>query len=211
MHTRLLAPILVATFGVLVACTVGGGAGEPDVVRTPVTAGELTAPDGMTVDATIASATLGDECGGGGSGFAAPSQDCAPASADAGAGGCGAICRPSSVQLSFKATGGTKPAKVEILSVKLHTDADGKYVDELSASAPTVWNDGYAAWDETISPGADLKASYTLSAPKWSTYGGADARMASTQYHLLVTVRIDGGGVIVLKSAAIAREPEVVT
>lgn len=180
----------------------GGSEQEPTpqeqvTVSPPSTALEVTA--------TIVSATLGDECGGGaGEGKFAPS-DCAPTDG----GQCGSICRESNVQLSFK-TGAGSAAKVEITSVTLHDSKTGAKVDTLQASSPQSWNgSGYAAWDETLAPSSEIKASYDLTAPKWSAMG-TGANLYSATYRLRVALKIDGVAVL-LESAELSREPAVAT
>ena len=198
----------VAVLGfVLLACSSGGtGTIGSSGTGTPVQNGTITAPSGMKVDATIAAATLGEECGGSGSGLAAPS-DCASESGDCGGGGFG--CQESNVQIAFTSTDGSAAAKIEIVSVTLHDATDGSEVDELDASNPQKWNStgGYTAWDESIAPKTELKASYSLSAPAWSTMKDTSF---SRKFRLHVTVKIDGSE-IVLESAELSREPAVAT
>jgi hypothetical protein len=215
-----------------IACTagsgptgIGGGGSEPSKQAS------VTSPtSGLVVTATISAVTLGDQCAASStsSGFAG---DCAPAPtqmADAGAEGgaaksppsntgCGgpSYCQQSNVQIAFTAGAGTQSAKVEIVTVTLLDSATDKVVDTLKASHPQVWSgNAYASWDESIKPAGDLKASYDLSAPAWSTLSGtSDSRTTSsysTKYKLLVTLRIDGVE-ITLESTDLSREPPVAT
>jgi hypothetical protein len=233
MLKSLRCAVALGTLGLAVfACTAGsggvgiggGGAGEPQKQAS------VTSPtSGLVVTATISAVTLGDECAataGTSSGFAA---DCAPApstivdsgveggSAKAAPGGCGgpSYCQQSNVQIAFTAAAGTQNAKVEIVSVTLLDAATDKVVDTLKASHPQAWSgNGYASWDGSIKPAGDLKASYDLSAPAWSTLSGtSDSRTTSsysTKYKLNVTLTIDGVQVT-LESTDLSREPPVAT
>lgn len=203
-----------------IACTVGTGATGGGGSAQPEQEVQVTSPtSGLKVTATISSVTLGDECGNSGGGFA-PASDCAPADPDAGAGsskaapGCGGggYCQQSNMQLAFNAAAGTQAARVEIVAVTLHDSASGNLVDTLISSKPQAWSgSGYSAWDETIKPASELKASYDLSAPKWSTISSASGFSAyGTKYKLHVTLRIDGIEVV-LESTDLNREPMVAT
>lgn len=206
--TASAAPVAVAA--VLFACsggtgTVGGGSSS-----LPVDNGQLTSANGLSVEATIAAVTLGDECGGGGG---APAQGdvsgrCASDESGFAPGGCGG-CQPSNVQISFTSSEGSTPAKIEILAVTLHDAGDGSELDQLETSNPQKWSTsgGYSAWDQTIAPKTELKASYTLSSPAWSTMSDPSY---SRKFRLRVTVKIDGTQVV-LQSATLSREPAVAT
>ncbi|MDB5215194.1 MAG: hypothetical protein JWO86_3121 [Myxococcaceae bacterium] len=203
------------------ACTAGsttGGLGA----SAPVKQAEVTSPSsGLKVTATISAVTLGEECANtpaaGGASCAAPSS---PKAADAGSGdiapgGCGGFCQGSNVQIAFTATAGTKAATVEIVSVTLHEASTGKLVDTLKSSKPQSWNGStYAAWDQKVQPASELKASYDLTSPAWSTINGSDSSRTtnaySTAYTLDVTLSIDGVEVT-LESVAVNREPPVAT
>lgn len=199
----------VVLAAVMFACsggtgTVGGGGGS----TTPVENGHVTSSAGMNVDATISAATLGDECGGGGQAESkfAPA-DCAPI--DGGSCGGGSFCQQSNVQIAFTSGDGSAPAKIQIVSVTLHDANDGSQIDELDASNPQKWNTsgGYQAWDQSIAPKTELKASYSLSAPAWSTMSD---QSFSRKFRLRVTVTIDGS-TVVLQSTILSREPAVAT
>jgi hypothetical protein len=240
MWKSLRCAVALGALGLAVfACTAGSTTGGTTGV--PQKQAQITSPaSGLVVTATISAVTLGDECAP--AAAAAPSfaGDCAIAPApiaDGGAeggsaksppsnvGGCGgtSYCQQSNVQIAFNGATGQRDeqgnplrsAKVEIVSVTLLDATSGKVVDTLKASHPQSWTgNAYGAWDETISPAGDLKASYDLTAPAWSTLSGtSDSRTASTysaQYKLLVTLRIDGVE-ITLESADLSREPPVAT
>ena len=217
------------------ACTAGSG---PIGLGTgtgsgtePVKQAEVTVPgSGVQITATISAVTLGEECAAtAASGTSSTgTSDCAQASPpsnrlpDGGvasgiapSGGCGgtSYCQGSNMQIAFTATAGSKSATVEIVSVTLLEAATGKLVDTLHASKPQSWSgNGYATWDQTIPPASELKASYDLTSPAWSTLSGTDTTRTaySTAYKLDVTLRIDGVEVT-LESAAVNREPPVST
>lgn len=229
MSKRLAFPALLAVLGVAaLACTAGSGDpalhGSTDAQRQAT----ITAPtSGLVVTATISAVTLGDECAGvatPGSSFAgtcapAPTPDGGADSAKAApSNGCGtptSYCQQSNVQIAFTAGAGTRNAKIEVVDVTLYDVASGKVVDVLKSSHPQVWSgNGYAAWNEQLTPSTDLKASYDLSAPAWSTINGtSSARTTSTysaKYKVYVTLRIDGV-VVTLLSTDLSREPAVAT
>jgi hypothetical protein len=109
----------------------------------------------------------------------------------------------------FTSSEGSAPAKIEILGVTLHDASDGAELDQLDVSNPQKWDPsgGYAAWDQTITPKTELKASYNLSSPSWSTIGD---QSFSRKFRLRVTVKVDGS-TVVLQSAVLSREPAVAT
>jgi hypothetical protein len=111
----------------------------------------------------------------------------------------------ANVQMAFFASEATAPATVAITKVLLVDAKTGETVQTLEASAPSVWNGrSYEPWNEKVTPGGDLRASYTLSAPSWS------GSSYSVQYKLRVTLRIDGDE-LTIESRELQREPEVVT
>lgn len=201
---------LAAAVFACTAGTVGSSSGSSGSTQ-PQTQAEVTSTAGLVITATISAATLGEECGNGGSLKAPSAGDCAP-SEDGGTCGGTSYCQQSNVQIAFTASAGSKSATVEVVSVTLHDSATGNLVDTLTASKPQSWSgSSYAPWDETIKPGAQLKASYDLTAPKWSTITAAKTTSAySTKYKLNVTLRIDGVEVV-LQSTDLNREPQVAT
>jgi hypothetical protein len=197
---------------VLVACSGGTTSLESSAPPAPVKQGEVTGPtSGLTVTASIIAATLGDDCGSSG-GFAPSSGDCAPppdaGAAKAAPGGCGgSFCQQSNVQISFKAGEGSTAAKIEIVSVTLHDATSGSQLDSLTAKNPKAWSgNGYVAWDQTVKPSAETKASYDLTAPAWSKIGSS----YSQKFTLHVTLKVDGT-MLVLESTTLSREPAVAT
>jgi hypothetical protein len=169
----------------------------------------LTACSGASpepdVQSVVSSATLGDEgCSGS---IPAGAGSCV-AVADGGTGPCGGLCRNTTIQIQFTAGSRATPAHVEIAGVEL-LDSAGTQVESLSASNPTVWDAAtstYQPWDQTVPPSSEVKSSYTVSSPSWSTLGNS----YSATYRLRITVRIDGT-TVVLQSEALNREPPVAT
>jgi hypothetical protein len=217
------------------ACTAGSGPVglETGTSAAPVRQAEVTLPgSGVKITATISAVTLGEECAataGGGTSSAPSTSNCVSATppstkaADGGGAsgiapsdGCGSpssYCQGSNVQIAFNATAGSQSATVEIVSVTLLDASTGKLVDTLHASKPQSWNgNAYTTWDQSIAAAGELKASYDLTSPAWSTLSGSDtSRTAySTAYTLNVTLRIDGVEVT-LESASVNREPPVST
>lgn len=173
----------------MLAC---GGAAESSQTTSPGPAPttETTNPaTGMKVKATIAAASLG------GGGF----------------GGGGA----ANVQIAFFASEATSAAAITITKVILLDAKSGATVDTLEASSPGVWNGrSYETWNEKVTPGGDLRASYALSTPDWSTIEssakGTGTGSYSINYKLRVSMLIDGIEVT-LESDDLQREPEVAT
>jgi hypothetical protein len=198
-------PLAFAGAFVLAACS-GAVADKPPPTQD---GGVVSADSGLDVQAAISSATLGDE-GCTGSTMARSGGACiAPASdAAVGTGPCGGPCRPSTIQIQFTAGVGSAPAHVEVAGVRL-LDSSGALLQPLAASSPQAWDaatGAYSAWDQTISPSSQIKASYTLSPPSWSTLG----QSYSATYRLEITLRIDGTP-LVLQSGPLNREPIVAT
>ena len=71
-----------------------------------------------------------------------------------------------------------------------------------------------ATWNEKVTPGGDLRASYALSTPDWTTIESSAKQTGtgsySINYKLRVTMLIDGTEVT-LESDDLQREPEVAT
>jgi hypothetical protein len=168
----------------------------------------VTSPDsGLDVQSVLSSATLGDEgCSGP---TPARSGGSCIAIADAGTGPCGGLCRNSTIQIQFTAGARATPAHVEIADVELLDSTGGTVLQSLAASSPQAWDattSTYQPWDQTVMPSSEVKSSYTISSPSWSTFGNS----YPAPYRLRVTVRIDGT-TVVLQSEAQYREPIVAT
>ena len=209
------AAVLGALGIALIACTAGSTSGSTGASSQPVQQGQVKTPSGVTVTASISAVTLGEECAQAG-GLA--SSDCAAPPAGEGkfapgsSGGCGSsYCQQSNVQIAFNAGQGAGSARIEVVTVTLHDAASGDLVDTLVPSKPQAWSgNGYTAWDQSIPPAGDLKASYNLSAPTWSKITSGGNTTYSTKYKLQVTLRIDGSE-ITLESTNLNREPQVAT
>ena len=148
--------------------------------------GAIDLPCGVPqeVDVAVSAITLGDACGAGAAPQEARFADCAADSANCG------ICRASSVQLDIVSLQHTT-AKFTVIEVRLY-DADTRaLVDTLLPSLPTKWDgQSYLAWDENVPSRSNLKAKYTLTAPK---RGGAAGLFApSKPFKTKVDVEVDG-------------------
>jgi hypothetical protein len=174
----------------LVLAALGVGAaviacGSGTALETPQQKGEVVnETTGLKVSATISAASLSDHAA-------------------------------SNLQIAFVATEATQAATVEITNVVLVDGSSGTTVDTLTASTPQVWNGrSYETWNQRVTPGGDLRASYQLTTPSWSTIDGSGStrtsRSYSTPYKLRVTMRIDGNE-IVIESGELRREAPVVT
>lgn len=122
----------------------------------------------------------------------------------------------ANVQMAFFASEAKAAAAIAIVNVVLVDGRNGNVVDTLVASTPGIWNGHeYETWNEKVTPGGDRRASYALTAPKWSAIDGTGTRTAETSsysipYKLRITLRIDGSEVTI-ESGELQREPQVVT
>ncbi|MBX3187019.1 MAG: hypothetical protein KF819_08395 [Labilithrix sp.] len=123
----------------------------------------------------------------------------------------------ASLQLAFFANEASAAATVSIKSLVLVDASTKATVDTLTSSNPRVWSGAsYEPWNERVTPGGDLKASYQLTTPSWSkidsngAVGRGSSRSYSTPFRLIVTLEIDGVEVV-LESSELHREPVAVT
>lgn len=117
----------------------------------------------------------------------------------------------ANVQLAFVAGAASTSASVEVVSVTLVDATSGSVVDTLEASSPQVWNgSGYVPWNQQVTPGGDLRASYQLSAPAWSSIDPGGRNAYSRTFKLRVTLRIDGVDVL-MQSTDLNREAQFQT
>lgn len=158
--------------------------GSPNTGNTGNTGTETTPPENdQKVRAKIAAASLGS----------------------GGFGGSGA----ANVQLAFVSEA-TAPASVSVVKVVLVDQTNASAVQTLQASSPSVWNGStYVSWNEKVTPGGDLRASYDLTTPDWSAIATGKNAYSIT-YKLRVTLSIDGAEVTI-ESDNLQREPEVAT
>jgi len=183
-----------------------------------IACGSRVEPTGTTsssVDAAIASATLGNDCGyTSGSGIA-ESGDCAePASTDAGTGargGCGGLCQQSNVQLALT-NAGTSRSSFVVVEVHLLDASTGARLDDVDARNARIWTgSSYTAWDATLAAGATAKVTYDMTQFDWTKIGGGNSwNTYSRRYKLEIVLKVDGVD-RTLVSGELSREPEVVT
>lgn len=158
----------------------------------------------VAVDVALAGVTLADDC---------PDPDPAPAAAadapassvapaapitaakrapgaaqePASARRMAPVCEQTTMQLKLVSRGAAA-TPVRVVRVEW-MDASGASLGELTARAPTQWQDGgYAAWDQTLAPGATLVAGYKLSAPAWAKLEGGRWGAQGKTFQLRVTV-----------------------
>jgi hypothetical protein len=163
---------------------------------TVVQSGPVVSGGGLQVTLAIASATLGDE----GCAPAVSSREPAPSgltagdcAQDADGGGCSYTCTPSNIQISMTAGSSGSAATVTVTRVVLVDGTSGAEIQVLSASAPSAWNgSSYASWDSILRPSANVKASYPLSSPTWSSLSSSARDAYSKPYRIQVTVDVGG-------------------
>ncbi|MFO0676672.1 MAG: hypothetical protein U0169_09065 [Polyangiaceae bacterium] len=201
------------------ACGPSGSAEE----TTPSNPTTLTTPgSNLDVKITLNAVTLGDDCGSGAgasvsagtSAGAGLASDCAP-SPDGGSCGGGGFCQQTNMQLTFAVAGTSGTAKVAVVETRIYVKGESTPFDTLKSREPQAWKtNAYVAWDETLSPGPDLKTSYKLSAPDWSKASSAKAPAGSSLYsrEYEVEVVLDVDGVKrTLRVDGVTREPAVAT
>ena len=168
------------------------------------------APSAITVEASVSSANLAQDCPSSSSNGAGLAARCAPADGGAADSVCGSLCRQSSMQLQVRATG-EGIAQVTVARVRLLDARTGAFLQDLTARAPQVWADpnGYRSWDGNITAGQTLRTSHAISAPTWNAFT-RPAELFSRTYRIEVVLRVDGVERTIV-SAELMREPEVVT
>lgn len=158
--------------------------------------------ESLSVEASLSSVTLAQDCAARGEPGGAFAGDCAE-----GADSCGSWCTQSSLQIHLVASAEGEEVPFEIVSVRV-VDAEAHLVGALTSRNPRVFaDDGYTSWDETLAPGETLDVTYDTTAPDWYASG---ARLGwGETFDVEVVVRIDGVE-RTLRGEAM-REPEIVT
>ncbi len=162
------------------------------------------------VDVAIASIRLADDCGA--EAVADRKQQEQTMAGDC-AGDCNfaRACDPTSLQVSLRSTAGMKTTvgikKIELL------DAAGATIGTLAVRSATRWaSDGsYTKWDQVVSPGEVMAASYALTAPDWGAIPGG--RDPSKKIRVRVTFKLGDGEKTFEREAVVAAfsEAAVVT
>ena len=100
-------------------------------------------------------------------------------------------CVPTSMQLSVRSPREALATTIRIKKVEL-VDPSGKVLQTLASRHPSRWdNDGaYTAWNEQVSPGQTLAASYLLTPPDWNKVAGGRYRANTKVFQLRVTVAV---------------------
>ena len=186
---------------------------------TTPTASPSPAAHEVTVEASILSAVVADDCQtadiSDGVGKAKEKRALGEsAKADAAE----AACEQSRVQLLLRASAGDTPAHIELVSVRLNEAGSKRELSQLMARNPQQWStpsNRYVPWDLTLSPGQELRTSFDLTAPNWTAIGGGNPwNTMGMHFTLSVTLRIDGHERAVdfqVTSPFLMREPNVKT
>lgn len=196
--------------------------------KTPKPTGAPPVVQELGVEASIMSAVIEEDCkqadAGSGASAAAgrahrsqePSADdpAGPARADRARAMAKRACEQARVQLLLRSAAGSQPARIEIASVKLLDDKDGRELAQLIARNPQQWaaaTSTYQPWDSTIAPSQQLQTSFDLSAPDWDAIGGGSRwNTQGMSFRLVVTLRVDGKDKqtqLTVRSPFIVREP----
>jgi hypothetical protein len=141
----------------------------------------------------------------------APSGDMADNEADMGGYAHGGMpCSQSSMQISITGLGDAS-SQLAIKATRL-LGPKGDTVGTLVTRRPKIWKaEGYAAWDETIMPKTDVKASYKLSLPNWSeVQNKIDGSTYNTMFRLEADIEIDGVPKTIRSSEVVREQTEMV-
>jgi hypothetical protein len=194
----------------VVACSGSGGDTAPHASNQWKVVGKST---GLEVSVALAAASLGDENCTHDESTDLATKSCVALAPDAGAprgtGMCGGPSKFTSAQITFTPGASGAPVKIKVTGAKLVDAASGAQLQALSAYTPLAW-DGttYVAWDETVRAGIEVKSSYTLSPPSWSSV--APGGSYEHAYKVQIVVEIDGN-TATLESAPLERDPPVST
>jgi hypothetical protein len=152
------------------------------------------APVDPDVAITLASVTLGDDCGDAAvippPARRAPSKPMPPADEAPGAAPrhYRMHCDQTSMQLAVRSTGGDHATTIQVKKVEL-LDKAGAVLGELESRMPTRWtDDGYVEWNQTVEANQTLQASYALSSPDWNKLTGSRWNAHSKTFQLRVTL-----------------------
>ncbi len=152
--------------------------------------------ESLSVEVSIASVTLGEDCAADG----ITDGDCA--------GECPSLCQQSSLQLRIAASGEGSVVPFEIVSIRV-VDPESGSATTIASRNPRSFVDGYIAWDETIAPGDLLDVSYETTAPDWSALTSRSGFGWGTVYRVEMVVLVDGVERTLMADAM--REPEIDT
>lgn len=163
------------------------------------------------VDVAIASIRLADDCGTEAAADRKKPQEQSMAGDCAGDCNFARACDQTSLQVSLRSTAAMKTTvgikKVELL------DAAGTTIGTLHVRAATRWaTDGsYTKWDQVVSPGEVMAASYALTAPDWGAI--PHGRDPSRKVRVRVTFGVGDGEKTFEREAIVAAfaDPAVVT
>jgi hypothetical protein len=145
-----------------------------------------TAPQvGPAVSVDLSGATIADDCGDG----TVPRREKRDDDHDGDRGW--ALCVPTSMQLSVRSPREALATTIRIKKVEL-VDPSGAVLQTLASRHPARWdNDGaYTPWNEQVSPGQTLAASYLLTPPDWNKLVGGRYNANTKIFQLRVTVAI---------------------
>jgi hypothetical protein len=194
---------------IFIACASSSGNGSSTASQSQKVVGKTS---GLEVSVALAATRLGDENCTHDESADVQTKSCAvqpDSGAPRGTGACGGPCKFTNLQLSFTSGAGTTSMHISVASADLLDAASGTVVQTLSAYTPLEWSGAsYVAWDETITPASETKASYTLSPPTWSTIDPSNSY--SRQYRVRVVLTLDGN-TVTLESDALNRDPPVAT
>lgn len=102
-------------------------------------------------------------------------------------------CTQSTLQLAFTSKA-QQAVPIEINEIRIRLASGGETLSTIEARAPTVWTDSkYEPWDESVSAGASVKASYKIGTPDWGAVEKALGKSSfGPTYVLEIDVAVDG-------------------
>jgi hypothetical protein len=118
-------------------------------------------------------------------------------------------CDQSTMQLAFEALG-DQPVSVEIKAIRIMSDC--KSVGEVASRKPKIFVDSvYQAWDQRVTPGGPVQASYKLAMPAWDK---VETAIGKSSFGHMFTLEIDvavDGTIMTVSSPQFPRdEPHVI-
>lgn len=116
-------------------------------------------------------------------------------------------CDQTTMQLKITTPANFKAgsAKVKVKKVEL-LDADGKFLQNLTARNPRAWKNttSYQPWDESIGPNQGVNSMYDLTSPDWGKLTNGRWNAHTKSFQVRVVVEVGGTNKTVTKTAVTA-------
>ncbi|WP_106393479.1 hypothetical protein [Enhygromyxa salina] len=121
-------------------------------------------------------------------------------------------CDQSNMQLTIEIAGASGQTAVPVAVKAVRLLSKGRQVGELKSRKPSAWSEErYQPWDEQLSPGEALKASYKLGLPDWTAVEQAIGESSfGHMFTIEVDVEVDGRVETVVSPEFPREEPHVI-